>query len=220
MFKPFIIMLALATSLNLYGENGIYVHHRNDNNKIALTFDDGPHEKYTPEILDILKEYDIKATFFVIGTNIELYPDIVLRTIREGHEIGNHTYHHNKYKDNDLLNIENEIVMNEKILYEIAEYKPKIFRPPGGYCCSQLTKKTAFLDYSVILWSIDTRDWKVKSPQIIADTVIDNIKAGDIILCHDYVEINYTPDALRIFIPKLLEMGYKFVTVSELISSK
>lgn len=220
--KIFMVILALATSINTSGDCDIYLNHVNNNMKIALTFDDGPHEKYTPEILDILNEYGIKATFFVIGTNAEMYPSIILRTIREGHEIGNHTYHHNKYKDNDLNNIKNEIILNEKVLYEIAEYKPKVYRPPGGYCCGSLPQIATQLDYSVILWSIDTHDWrwKVKTPQMIADSVIDNIKSGDIILCHDYVDINNTPDALRIFLPKLLEMGYEFVTVSELIWAK
>ena len=197
----------------------IFSHYNNGDMKIALTFDDGPHDKYTPEILDILNDYNIKATFFVIGTNAELYPNIISRTIREGHEIGNHTYHHDKYRDNDVNNIENEIDMNERVLYEIAEYKPKLFRPPGGYCCAQLSNTAARLDYSVILWNIDTRDWDSKSvtPKEIADTVMDNVKSGDIILCHDYVGINNTAEAMRVFIPKLLNAGYKFVTVSELI---
>ena len=222
MTAKLLLPLTLILTLNMSGE--IFFHHSNDNMKIALTFDDGPHEKYTPEILDILNEYDIKATFFVIGVNAEICPDIISRTIREGHEIGNHTYHHNKYRDDDVNNIENEIVMTERVLYETAEYKPKLFRPPGGYCCSRLSKIAEQLDYSVILWNIDTRDWDSKSEtaQEIADIVIDNIKSGDIILCHDYkvTDINTTAEAMRIFIPKLLDAGYKFVTASELIRTK
>jgi Predicted xylanase/chitin deacetylase len=222
MIAKLLLPLTLTLALTIPTGGDIFFQHKNDNMKVALTFDDGPHSVYTAEILDILNEYGIKATFFVIGVNAELYPDIISRTIREGHEIGNHTYHHNKYRDNDVNNIENEIIMTEKVLYEIAEYKPKMFRPPGGYCCAKLSNIVTELDYSVALWSVDTYDWnpKCKDSQLIADTVIDNIKSGGIILCHDYVDKSVTPEALRIFIPKLLEAGYQFVTVSELIRTK
>jgi peptidoglycan/xylan/chitin deacetylase (PgdA/CDA1 family) len=194
--------------------------YENDYKKIALTFDDGPDIKYTEKILDILSEYGIKATFFVIGVNAEKYPDIISREIKEGHELGNHTYHH-YFADKisqDILN--DEIEANDRLIYELTEYRMKIFRPPGGSCSEYLSALSSELGLPIILWNIDTLDWRGDCAAEISNRVLDNIKSGDIILCHDYVaHHSHTPEALRIFIPKLLEMGYQFVTVSELIGS-
>ena len=197
-----------------------YRKHENSEMKIALTFDDGPHKCYTPEILDILDQYGVKATFFVIGSNCEDNLAIVQREIDSGHEIGNHTYSHPRLTKIKAEKLFSELIKTENILFELGEYRPKLFRPPEGVYSLTVSKTLERLDYIPILWTVDTTDWKLPSAEKIADTVLKNISSGEIILCHDFVSgKSNTPDALRIFIPKLLEQGYVFVTVSELIMS-
>ncbi len=198
----------------------IYKNYQNSGNKIALTFDDGPHPRQTHEILDILDEYGIKATFFVIGVNVKNYPEAFQETIRRGHEIGNHTYSHPHLSGADYNTLKNEIDKCESAISLAADYKPKLFRPPEGWIDSDVKTLSAQYDYKVILWNIDTKDWAHTPSDKIVKYVTDNVKPGDIILMHDYIGKNSpTAEALRGFIPVLLERGYQFVVVSELIGS-
>ena len=188
---------------------------------IALTFDDGPHIKYTDEILDILEQYGAKATFFVIGQNAEKYPDIIQREFAEGHEIGNHTYSHPSMKKITVEKIMEEISKTQDIIFDITGEKPRLFRSPGGYFNNDIIHTIEDLDCLPILWSWrqDTRDWTMPSVDSIVNTVMKNLQDGDIVLFHDFNrEGSPTPKALKILLPKLKEMGYRFVTVSELIS--
>ena len=201
----------------------IVVHRKHENNemKIALTFDDGPHPRYTPKILEILKKYNIKATFFTVGINAYYYPDTLKKVISDGHEIGNHTYTHPKVSKIEKGRLKKEIEDCEEILYELGEYKTNLFRPPEGMIDGDILNIINNLDYDVILWDIDTRDWAHTPAKEIADKVIKNISSGDIILMHDYIGYNSpTCDALELFIPELIKKGYKFVTVSELLGTE
>ena len=190
----------------------------NNEMKIALTFDDGPHRCYTPEILDVLDGYGIKATFFVIGENCRENLGIVRRELDSGHEIGNHTYSHPHLTNITAEKLFGEIVCTENILFEVGEYRPKLFRPPEGVYSLTVSGTLERLDYIPILWTVDTTDWKHPSAEKIAKTV--NVKPGSIILCHDYVSgKSNTAAAMRLFIPELLKQGYVFVTVSELLVS-
>ena len=194
--------------------------HSNDSMRIALTFDDGPHYKYTAEILDILAEYNVKATFFVVGMLAERYPELILRELAEGHEIGNHTWSHPKLGKISSSKLSDELLQTERVLNEIADYRPKLFRPPEGNTSKLVEAVAEKNDYSIVIWSVDTLDWAHTPTDKIVKTVLDKTKSGSIILCHDFIGSNSpTPDALRIFIPALLEKGYKFVTVSELIAN-
>ena len=196
------------------------IYHKNENDymKISLTFDDGPHPRYTPKILEILEEYGIKATFFVVGVNAENYPDTIEKVIKAGHEIGNHTYSHPHVSSLNSNTLRREVEGCESSIYGLTDYKTKLFRPPEGLIDADVRTVLRDLDYKVILWDLDTRDWAHTPAEDISNYVVDNIAAGDIILMHDYIGHNSpTPDALRLFIPKLLEKGYKFVVVSELI---
>ena len=112
--------------------NEAVYRHNTDKKRVALTFDDGPHYKYTAEILDILDEYGAKATFFVVGELAERYPELILRELAEGHEIGNHTWSHPKMKKLTVDSLKQEILKTEELLNEIADYRPKLFRPPEG----------------------------------------------------------------------------------------
>ncbi len=194
-------------------KNNVYHCHSNDEMKIALTFDDGPHPILTPKILDILAQYHIKATFFAVGENVINYPNVVERIQKEGHELGNHTYTHDRID-------KREIERCERAIYELTDYQTKLFRPPEGLINSVVLKTTCDLGYDIILWDIDTRDWDHTAPNEICNNVIKNIRVGSIILMHDYISYNSpTPEALEKMIPILLESGFKFVTVSELIGT-
>ena len=198
----------------------VFREHENSEMKIALTFDDGPHPEYTREILTILDEYGIEATFFMIGENVGYYPDVARQVIEAGHEIGNHTYTHPRLKQFTDASLEHEILSTEAALYELGECRPHLFRPPEGVCSKRVSDIADKYDYTVVLWTVDTLDWAHTPSEKIAENVITNIRPGGIILCHDYIAKDTpTPEALRIFIPKLLEAGYKFVTVSELMVS-
>lgn len=191
---------------------------RNDNMEIALTFDDGPHPYYTPLILDILDEYGIKATFFMIGENVKYYSQAAEEVIARGHEVGNHTYNHKTLKplgDDDILR---EIQDCEDEIFALGEYHPKLVRPPEGSMNQQVKDVVGRLNYRIILWDLDTKDWAHTPPDAISRHILDEVTAGDIILMHDFIGHNSpTPEALRQFIPELLSRGYKFVTVSELL---
>lgn len=196
----------------------IYRHKENTQKKIALTFDDGPHPRYTPEILEILDTYGIKATFFVVGENAEHYPDTLEEVIRRGHEVGNHTYTHPHLIRENYTGLVEEIWRCESAIYRFGECRTKYFRPPEGLVDTDVRVAASKLGYSVILWNIDTRDWAHTPPAKIAANVLSHVHSGDIILMHDYIGHNSpTPEALRLILPELLAQGYTFVRISELI---
>ena len=214
-------VFACYVSAKYYPDNidNIYVHRNTDEKTIALTFDDGPHPHKTEKILEVLKKYGIKATFFVIGENASLSPDVLKKVSDEGHEIGNHTYDHKsiyKIKSEFLLE---SIKRCEQTIYDITGKRPSLFRPPEGYLNDNIAESMYRAGYDVILWRVDTYDWKGRSAEDIFKTVVSTVKCGDIILMHDYISIpSNTAKALDMIIPALLDKGYKFVTVSELIS--
>lgn len=200
----------------------IYRSVPNEEKKIALTFDDGPHPHYTEQILDLLDRYGVKATFFVIGENIEYYDKgIISRIIDSGHEIGNHTFSHTHVKQTREESFRGDVRKCHKIMLERYGYEMKLFRPPEGAVDAKVQSIARELGYSIILWSIDTRDWEHTAPTLIVSNVEKNIDGGDIILMHDYVsKPNTTTEALRELIPRLISEGYEFVTVSDLIKTK
>ena len=215
-----LIAALLGTSAGASSDAGrVYCRNAAKEKKIALTFDDGPHPRFTKEILDILKEYGIKATFFIIGINAENYPESLKLIVDSGCEIGNHTYSHHRTDKMTSDELEQEIRKCEDVLYSMTGIKPKLFRPPQGRVNGNLLKVSDKLGYSVILWSIDTLDWSHNPSDKICASVKNNLINGDIILMHDYISgKNTTCEALRRLIPELLSKGYEFVTVSELIN--
>lgn len=181
-----------------------------DSKMIALTFDDGP-SKYTEEILNILKKNDCNATFFVLGNKVSIYSDLLIESINNGNEIGNHSYNHKwmiKLNEKDL---ENQISKTQDIIKEYTGYTPKLIRPTYGSLNDRI-KKISSLD--IVLWNVDTLDWKYKNPNKIVENATKKLKDGNIILMHDTHK--QTLEAL----PKILEIiqkkGYTCVTISEL----
>lgn len=186
--------------------------------RIALTFDDGPHATRTPEILDMLSEYHVRATFFVVGTNVSRFPDLVRRERSEGHEIGNHTYDHARLSCCSEAEISDEIAGAEDLLMETVGHIPTLFRPPEGAYSEKVLRVAETMDYRVILWTVDTRDWAGTGTKEMVDNVKEHVRDGSIILFHDFAgPKTHTLEALRILIPELLDEGYTFVTVSELL---
>ena len=200
------------------GYGHVYCKNSENEKRVALTFDDGPHPRYTAQILEILEEYDITATFFIIGVNAEIYPESLKMIVDSGCEIGNHTYSHVRIDKMSSEDLEREILMCEEVLYSATGKRPTLFRPPEGRVPKTLLPISSKLGYNIVLWSIDTLDWSHNPSDNISYAVLNNMHGGDIILMHDYVSgKNTTCDALRIFIPELLSQGYEFVTVSQLL---
>ncbi len=212
-----LLILPLCTPVPSAAQGKTYCRADVEEKVVALTFDDGPHYKYTEEILDILKKHDVRATFFTVGENALKFPDLIDRELKEGHEVANHTYSHRhmaKLKEDELVF---EILEWENAVYCHNEYTSQLFRPPEGVLTKDEQEIVDRLGYDVILWSIDTRDWEHTSSERIVTSVTKNVTGGSIILFHDFVSgKSPTPAALESLIPKLKEMGYDFVTVSRL----
>lgn len=193
-----------------------------DEKFIALTFDDGPDEVFTPQILDILKKYNVKATFFVIGQKVEYNKNIVKRQFDEGHEIGNHTFSHINVSKNGFKKIEKEIIDTQNAIKNVTGVYTKVFRPPYRAISKDMCEIIKQNDMKIVLWSyVDAKDWSSPGVNNIITSIEDGIQNGCIILLHDYNKIrtpkSQTIEALEIMIPALLQKGYKFITITELI---
>ncbi len=200
-------------------KDNVYFCAGTDKKIAALTFDDGPHPVLTDEILDILAEYNVKATFFVIGKNAESYKKQLIRAYSEGHEIGNHTYSHLTASEKNRTSLTEELRKTDNVIFKLTGHHPTLFRPPTGYCNSVAVQSAAEMGYKIILWTVDTRDWAHTSAATIQKNVSENIGNGAIILFHDYISgSSSTADALRGLLPKLIDDGYSFDTVSNLLS--
>lgn len=224
---PRFLLLCLSAALTFFalpwetGAEDVVYSCSTVGKKIALTFDDGPHPTLTPEILGILAKYGVPATFFVVGENAEWFPGIVKAEAEAGHEIGNHSYSHANLKKECYGEICREIDGCERAVWENFEYRTRLLRPPGGCLSDALVKAAGERDYTLVCWSVDTRDWAHTPTETIVKKVLDSAEGGDILLFHDYISGGSpTPGALEILIPELLRRGFEFVTVSELLESR
>lgn len=201
-----------------YAPGDVCTHGEAGQKRVALTFDDGPHKEFTPLVLDVLKEENVKATFFIVGKNAEQYPDIIDRILAEGCELGNHTYEHTYLKGLDKSTQTREIDLCDDELFYHSEYCTHLLRPPGGLYDDSVIEICAKRDYKIIIWSIDTRDWTGASEIEIENEVMSNIDDGAIVLMHDFNRPgSHTVEALKKIIPEIKQLGYSFVTVSELL---
>lgn len=180
--------------------------------KVALTFDDGPHPVYTPQLLDGLNERGVHATFFVVGKNILGNEALLKRMETEGHLIGNHTYSHVKLSELDTARACAEVEKTNALICEVTGKEPEFIRPPFGEW-----KKAMECSFEMIpvLWDVDPLDWTTKNTALVVERVLKDTKPGDIILLHDYYQSSV--DAALEIVDALTERGYKFVTVDELI---
>jgi len=183
---------------------------------VALTIDDGPHYKTTPQMLAVLREKNVKLTLFILGENAASHPEILAQAVADGHEIANHAYSHKLLTKMSKAEIGEEMDKAEKAITIVAP-KPTLFRPPGGAYNDTVTAQAMQRGYTSILWSIDPGDWRRPSVEQVVDNVMKNIEPGSIVLLHDGQYPLPTPEAIGIIIDKLRAQGYSIVTVSELL---
>lgn len=183
---------------------------------VALSIDDGPHVKTTPEILAVLREKKVHATFFVLGSNAEKHPNLLAQQLADGHELGNHAYSHALLPSLSKERIDTELSKTERAIVA-AGYKPTLFRPPGGEYNKKVLALAQDKGYTIIMWTIDPSDWQCPPASTVVDRVMAQVKPGSIILLHDGQYPLPTPKALGIMIDRLRDQGYQIVTVSELL---
>ncbi len=184
---------------------------------VAMTFDDGPHPSNTPRLLDMLKQRNIKATFYVVGTNAERYPQILRRMIAEGHEIGNHTQTHASFTAIGDNATRRELALCHQAIVQATGIPPRTVRPPyGAITSSQKAWIKQEFGYPSILWAVDPEDWKRPGSSVVADRIVSNTRNGYIILAHDIH--SPTIDAMPSALDRLLAKGFRFVTVTQLIA--
>lgn len=180
--------------------------------RVAITFDDGPDPDYTAELLKGLKERGVLATFFLLGTQIEKYPELVTQMYMEGHLIGTHSYQHvNLCNLTDEKAIE-QVVKTNILIEELTGERPLFIRPPFGCFKKNLDYETTMIE---VLWDVDPLDWNTSNTGVIVKRVLNCVEDGDIILLHDASESSV--DAALQIIDILQKEGYLFVTVDELI---
>lgn len=180
--------------------------------KIAITFDDGPSESWTPVLLDGLKERGVKGTFFLIGQNVEKCPDVVKRLYEEGHLIGNHTYHHVEITKVSEEEAYREILDTNEAIRKITGEEVEYMRPPFGAWQRDLELEMPVLP---VMWTIDPLDWTTENTDEVVNKVVTEAEENDIILLHDCYKSSVEA-ALRI-IDILQKEGFEFVTVDELM---
>ncbi|MBD2345020.1 polysaccharide deacetylase family protein [Anabaena subtropica] len=184
---------------------------------IALTFDDGPWPETTAQVLDILKQNNIKGTFFVVGQNVKNYPDLVKRVVAEGHAIGNHTWHHWYHFMNPQV-AAYEVTNTTNLIYQVTGVKTDLFRPPGGMMNNGLVSYARNNKYAVIMWSSDSIDYSRPSVPRLINNVFRQVQPGGIVLMHDGGgNRSQTVQALPEIITRFRKQGYSFVTVPELL---
>ncbi|EGP67386.1 polysaccharide deacetylase [Streptococcus sp. oral taxon 056 str. F0418] len=181
---------------------------------VALTFDDGPDAKTTPQALDILKKYGVKATFFMVGQNVAGNEAIIKRVKQEGHQIGLHTWDHPVLTKLPIETVKKEIFDTQTAIYNVVGIKPMITRPPYG-AINQTIQKV--IDQSFIMWDVDSLDWKSRNTKSIMQEIAKT-KPGSIILMHDIHQTSI--DALPSVLQYLQEKGYTLVTVDELLEGR
>ncbi len=193
---------------------------------VAITFDDGPNPKYTPKILDVLREKGVRATFFCVGLHVKKYPQVARRIVAEGHDIGNHTYGHRDLAPSTRRVVVNQIRRGADAIFSVTGVDPKLFRPPRGLY-SEAVRRIVVEEFGLqmVLWTVSALDWRRLSPGQIVRRVARFVRPGAIILFHDSGALlrreggkrTSTVEALPLVIDYLREAGYQIVPVSEML---
>ncbi|MBU9710766.1 polysaccharide deacetylase family sporulation protein PdaB [Evansella tamaricis] len=190
-----------------------------EDKRIALTFNISWGEERAIPILDTLKEHEIdNATFFISAAWAERHPEVVERMVEDGHEIGNHGFRHEHYTNWDDEKIKSDIQTSHRIIQEVTKEGPTYLRPPNGSFDERVLKIAENLNYDVIHWSIDSKDWENPGVDAIVENVTSQVTNGDIVLLHASDSAKQTKEALPQIIAELNEQGFKFTNVSDLIS--
>lgn len=183
---------------------------------VALTFDDGPQAQTTPELLAVLREKQVRVTLFVLGKNVQKNPQILAQAVADGHEIGSHGYSHKLFNKMRREQYQEEITKVEQLITPVAP-QPVLFRPPGGGWNDSIADSLRQRGYTIVLWSVDPKDWARTSIQQVVQDVLKQVKPGSIIIMHDGQYRLPTPKATGIIIDRLREQGYTILTVGELL---
>lgn len=184
---------------------------------IAMTFDDGPSGALTPKLLDMLKARHIHATFFVLGENVKAHPEILKRAVAEGHEIGNHSWDHPQLSKMSDEAVRSQLNRTRDQITAAIGLPVTLMRPPYGAITPEQKKWVhGDLGYKIILWAVDPLDWKRPGPEVVHQRIVKETRNGSIILAHDIHP--GTVEAMPATLDELLEKGFKFVTVSELLA--
>ena len=193
---------------------------------VALTFDDGPSSQFTPKILDILKAYDVQASFFVVGEHVRKYPEIVSRMYNEGHDIGNHTYDHINVPTTAAPILSSQLVATNIEVMKVTGEHPMYVRPPRGMYDARFRRLVELMGMQTVLWSLSSQDWRgAVSPEQMIARLLSRVKPGDIILFHDSGSLirgegasrQRTVDALPRIIEELHDHGFRMAPLSRLL---
>ncbi len=188
--------------------------------EIALTFDDGPHPIYTKNLLNVLDRFQIKASFFMTGQNVEANPDIAKAVFERGHDVGNHSYSHPKLPFCSSARIAAELDQTHSIILNTLGKPPLLFRPPYGFRDWRILNLAKKMGYTTVFWDITTYDWERPGVDKIVQRT-ESVKNGSILLFHDgRGERSQTVSAVEIVIDRLLKKGYKFVTIGQMLCQK
>lgn len=190
--------------------------------KVALTFDDVPDPRFTPQVLNVLKEKKVSATFFAVGTRSTKHPDLVRRIHREGHNLGNHSYSHPAFSKLPLAKVQEQIIRAEKVIEGIVGFKPRLVRPPYGEILPKHLEWAKQRGYIVVNWDVDSSDWRQLSADQVFRNVIRSVRPGSVVLMHagggEGQNLSGTVKALPRIIDWLRAHDYEPVTLTELLA--
>ncbi|MDD5492851.1 MAG: polysaccharide deacetylase family protein [bacterium] len=220
------VILGLIFADTTYALNGNYLGYAVGKSKtkekvVALTFDDGPSKTYTPQVLAVLKKYNVKATFFMCGEQVRYYPELVKQVSIDGHEIANHSFTHpNLYKNKSLrgAGMAAEVMKTNQLIEKIVMIKPAYFRAPYNYSGKETIQAINNAGLIYVSWTFSVRDWEKPAPAIMVNMFNKNLIPGAIVLMHDGGgnRVN-TVAALSGMIESAKKKGYRFVTLGELL---
>ncbi|SCX93555.1 Peptidoglycan/xylan/chitin deacetylase, PgdA/CDA1 family [Flavobacterium anhuiense] len=226
-FLWFIVIILIWIGINAFGSARISSNYHvkafcsnpfETEKKIALTFDDGP-SIYTLDVLALLKKYNAKATFFCIGKNIEMHPEILQKVISEGHLVGNHSYSHSKFFDfYNAKKITEEIKRTDTLLEKFTSKKINFFRPPYGVTTPSIRRALKVTGHKTIGWNIRSLDGGTQNQELIFNRLIKHISPGGIVLLHDTGE--HSVLVLEQFLQFLQQNNYQVVSIEELLNLK
>ncbi|MED1203644.1 polysaccharide deacetylase family protein [Heyndrickxia acidicola] len=204
--------------------NEIILHGPTNRKQVALTFDDGPDDVWTPKILDTLKQLNVKGTFMCVGQRVQQNPNVLQRMVREGHVIGNHTWSHPNLTKIPINEVKDQIERTANEVYRIAKVRPILFRPPYGALNIEVIRKIIQLKDKIIYWDVDSLDWAgLTGPQVAAN-ILAHVRPGAIILQHCAggrgESLRDTVEALPYVVQTLHQEGYQFLTVPQLVNIK
>ncbi|WP_188038920.1 polysaccharide deacetylase family protein [Heliobacterium chlorum] len=203
--------------LSMQNPDTLFIGGPSEKKALCLTFDDGPDNRNTPKVLDILQKEQVRATFFFLGNNSEQYRKIVKQTYDAGHVIGSHSFDHPYLTKKTEPQLTEQVHKTEQSMFEIIGKRPTLLRPPYGDINASVLNVLNKNGYKAVLWSLDTFDWNQKTSTEIVDYVSSNVHPGDIILMHSADNGSASVKALPAIIAALKHAGYSFCTVDEML---